>query len=31
MTPWTFLIVATLLNLAIIWLIYPKGTDNERR
>lgn len=32
MTPLAFLVAATAANLAIIWLIYPKGgTDDIHR
>ena len=30
MSPWTFLIIATALNVAFVWLTYPKGNGNDR-
>lgn len=31
MTPLAFLIVATAINLVVIWFTYPKGKNNEHR
>ncbi len=31
MTPLTFLIMATIMNVALVWLIYSKGNDHEHR